>query len=286
LTSVLRGTLALTAIAVGAARAQDSCAGESTPATASETWSTPLNKTVAVRLRDVSLRGALDRLATAARIRISYSAELLPANQRLCIPGDSISVGDALQALLRGTSLEPVIVASDLVVIAPVRNAPDGTRAAAVSQSVGVLDRVVVTGNVIASTQRPLTVGLDVIDATALERSGATTMAQTLDAFVPGLWLWEQSPTSLLANYGSIRGASSFGVSYPKIYIDGIEVANPLLVSQFSPDLIERIEVIRGPQGAALYGSDAISGVINIITSHASADASGRRTSFQSGVGL
>jgi iron complex outermembrane receptor protein len=83
---------------------------------------------------------------------------------------------------------------------------------------------------------------------------------------VPGLWLWEQSPLSMLARYGSIRGASSFGVSYPKVYVDGIEVANSLLVTHLDPQSVARVEVIRGPQGAALYGADAISGVMNIIT--------------------
>src|SRR5439155_26413759 len=48
---------------------------------------------------------------------------------------------------------------------------------------------------------------------------------------------------------------------------DGIELANPLLMTQFTPEMVERIEVIRGPQGAALYGT-AISGVINIVTRH------------------
>jgi iron complex outermembrane receptor protein len=82
------------------------------------------------------------------------------------------------------------------------------------------------------------------------------------------MWAWTQSPASLSARYGSLRGASSFGASYPKVYVDGIEVANPLLVTQLTPESIERIEVIRGPQGAALYGADAISGVVNIVTRH------------------
>ena len=85
---------------------------------------------------------------------------------------------------------------------------------------------------------------------------------------MPGVWSWAQSPSSVLSSYASIRGASSFGLSYPKIYIDGIEVANPLLVSRFAPEPIDHIEVIRGPQGSALYGTDAISGVVNIVTRH------------------
>ena len=79
----------------------------------------------------------------------------------------------------------------------------------------------------------------------------------------------------MLNSYASIRGASSFGLSYPKIYIDGIEVANPLLISRFAPEAIDRIEVIRGPQGSALYGADAISGVVNIVTRHEGLDADG-----------
>jgi iron complex outermembrane receptor protein len=75
------------------------------------------------------------------------------------------------------------------------------------------------------------------------------------------------------ADYGSVRGASSFGLTYPKVYIDGIPVANPLLVSRITPEAVERIEVIRGPQGAALYGADAISGVTNIVTRHETRDA-------------
>src|ERR1019366_2150805 len=99
---------------------------------------------------------------------------------------------------------------------------------------------------------------------------------------VPGLWMWEQSPLSLLARYGSIRGASSFGVSYPKVYIDGIEVANSLLVTHLDPESISRIEVIRGPQGAALYGADAISGVMNIVTRQEGTESGAPRAQLRS----
>jgi iron complex outermembrane receptor protein len=36
------------------------------------------------------------------------------------------------------------------------------------------------------------------------------------------------------------------------VYVDGIGVANPLLLTAVNPETVERIEIIRGPQGAAL----------------------------------
>jgi vitamin B12 transporter len=64
----------------------------------------------------------------------------------------------------------------------------------------------------------------------------------------------------------SIRGANPNQV---QVLVDGIRVKSATLgqidLSDLSPDLIERIEVIRGPQ-STLYGADAIGGVVHIIT--------------------
>jgi iron complex outermembrane receptor protein len=246
----------------------------------SRQWPTPLDRRISLRARDVSLREALDRIAAAARFRVSYSAEFLPLDRHVCVQSDSIVAGDALAELLAGVSVSPVVTGSDQVVIAPTRPV------AAVRESVQTLDRVVVTGSAIGNAQRPLTVALDVIDHRQIENQSSGSLASSLDGNIPGLWLWEQSPGSLLAQYGSIRGASSFGVSYPKVYIDGIEAANPLLVTNLSPSSIDRIEVIRGPQGAALYGADAISGVVNIITRHEGLQSGASRTEVVSRAGV
>src|SRR5205085_2005076 len=136
------------------------------------------------------------------------------------------------------------------------------------------------------TTQRSTPIALDVVSGDKLARQESGSLTQLLDGSVPGVWVWQQGPTTLFARYGSIRGASSFGLSYPKIYIDGIEVANPLIVRQFDPSTVERIEIIRGPQGAALYGADANSGVINIITRHDGAAAGGQRLELQSTAGV
>ncbi len=152
--------------------------------------------------------------------------------------------------------------------------------------TLGVLDRVVVTGTATGAPAKELSVGLGVVNGRALSRDNTTTISDALDSYVPGMWSWAQSPSSMLSSYASIRGASSFGLSYPKIYIDGIEVANPLLLSRFNPGAIDRIEVIRGPQGAALYGADAISGVVNIVTRHDGSDGDGPQAAIRSTAGV
>lgn len=256
----------------GTAGAQSWCAPASRAVSASPApvGSSPtLDRKVSLHGKGISLREALDRVAATARIRLSYTAELLPLAQPVCLEYKSATVGQVLSDLLEGTAVSPVVVGTDQIALTPVRESetPElGAKAVPIMKQVGLLNRVVVTGNATSTSQRALPIALDVVSGEQLSQRHSGSLSGTLDGAVPGLWLWEQSPLSMLARYGSIRGASSFGVSYPKVYVDGIEVANSLLVTHLDPDAISRIEVIRGPQGAALYGADAISGVINIVT--------------------
>ncbi len=231
----------------------------------------------------VSLRDALDRIAAAAHARLSYSRELLDVDRAVCEPAPNAPPLAALDELLRGTGLEAVSVGGGQIVLTPSAHAAgDGVGSAS---RPAVLDRVVVTGSAAGAPARGLPVALSVVDGTALGARATTAFSTALDGVIPGLWVWTQPTTTLLARYAGLRGASSFGLTTPKLYIDGVEVANPLFVTSLMPDQIERIEVIRGPQGAALYGADAISGVINIVTRHDGAANGGRDVTLRSGVG-
>ncbi len=205
-------------------------------------------------------------------------AELLPLDRSLCLAYRSVAVGDVLSDLLRGTELEPVVAGDDQVVLAPARRTASTERSTMMTPTRGERACSIAWSSSATTSrqrQRSVPISLDVVSGDKLARQEDNgSLTHLLDGSVPGMWMWQQAPTTLLARYGSIRGASSFGLSYPKIYIDGIEVANPLIVRQFDPSTIERVEVIRGPQGSALYGADANSGVINIITRH---DGAGRR---------
>jgi vitamin B12 transporter len=72
-----------------------------------------------------------------------------------------------------------------------------------------------------------------------------------------------------------MRGTNS---NHTKVLVDGIDVGNPsnpngaFDFGQFPAADIDRIEILRGPQ-SGLYGSDAIGGVINIITKSGSGPA-------------
>jgi iron complex outermembrane receptor protein len=248
-------------------------------------WSAPLDRTISLDERDASLRNVLSLLASAAKLRLSYAAELLPLDRRVCAAFDSVAVGDALTQVLAGTTVEPIAAGSNQVVLAPTRHAVVAAPVVQIERPTNVLERVVVTGALDKEPDSGSAISREVVSGGDLVRRGASNLAEALNGAVPGIWVWEQSPTSAITRYASTRGASSFGASAPKIYIDGVEVANPLLLTQMSAETVDRVEVIRGPQGAAIYGADAIGGVINISTRHDAPTSTGQRVELRSSAG-
>ena len=84
---------------------------------------------------------------------------------------------------------------------------------------------------------------------------------------VPGLSITQTGGAGGQASL-FMRGTNS---NHVKVLLDGIDIADPSTpsgaadISKFLTGDIAQVEVLRGPQGA-LYGSDALGGVINIIT--------------------
>ncbi len=100
-----------------------------------------------------------------------------------------------------------------------------------------------------------------------LSARGATTIIDAL-AFVPGIEVSHDRIGTLVSLVRGVGG--TFASGNMKVLIDNISInaalsalANPAL--QMPIELIDRIEVIRGP-GSSLYGEYAYAGVVNIIT--------------------
>jgi TonB-linked SusC/RagA family outer membrane protein len=81
----------------------------------------PLDRTIALSLRQVSLKEALTILATRARIQLAYSVTRVPVDQLVSIEAGAITVRDALAVLLDGTGLTASVSRAGRVVIEPGR---------------------------------------------------------------------------------------------------------------------------------------------------------------------
>ncbi len=139
------------------------------------------------------------------------------------------------------------------------------------SLNTNTLEEVIVTANKVEQKQNSTGKVVTVINAANLQANAGRSIAQILNEQA-GLYL----PGSV-SNVGTVpsiymRGASS-GRSL--ILIDGMPVGDPSMISNefdlnlVPLNLIERIEILKGAQ-STLYGSDAIGGVINIITKNKS----------------
>lgn len=136
----------------------------------------------------------------------------------------------------------------------------------ALAPSAAVLDQVVTTGTVTPTAVKALPTPISVVTGDQIEQKGYQRVDQIFRGDIPGAFAWDNGAI----NYYSaihIRGISTLYVSNNvKTYIDGVEVADPAYLATIDPASIARIEVLRGPQGSTLYGSQALAGVMQIFT--------------------
>jgi vitamin B12 transporter len=126
------------------------------------------------------------------------------------------------------------------------------------------VDPVVVTATPVETPAEQLGASVSVVNGEDFQTYHYPTVDEALRS-VPGVEIRRSGAYGKTTSV-TIRGANANQV---QVLVDGLRVKSPTLgqvdLSDISPDLIERIEVIRGAQ-STLYGADAIGGVINIIT--------------------
>ena len=150
----------------------------------------------------------------------------------------------------------------------------------ALTPSAVTLEEVVVTGT--AGDQRRKAQGATVAELSVsdiLSNAPVRTVEQVLQSRSPGVSVTLASGTSGAFSAIRIRGGASISLSNePLVYVDGIQIASGAgnnfslngqvtsRLSELNPQDFESVEIIKGPAAATLYGANASTGVINIIT--------------------
>ena len=144
--------------------------------------------------------------------------------------------------------------------------------AIAQAQSVFDLDEIVFSAEFGATTLQETGTSISVVTGEELAASGETRVVDYI-ARLPGVDVRARGPMGSLTSI-TIRGA---GQNYVRVLVDGIDVSD-VSGTQHAFDFgslttadISRIELLRGGQ-SAVYGSEAIGGVINITTRRAEGD--------------
>ncbi len=148
-----------------------------------------------------------------------------------------------------------------VVAVSPASDAQD----APVARRAAVLEQVLVTAQRREQAQQEVPISIQVVGSDLLDDIAADDLGD-VSVFVPGLEVSSDSPTQ--PRY-SIRGIGSndFGVGTDPsvgVYVDGVYTARSG-ASLLAFNDIERIEVLKGPQGT-LFGRNSAAGAISIAT--------------------
>lgn len=151
------------------------------------------------------------------------------------------------------------------------------------------LDDVVVTGTNQALSRAYLPYTVSVVGEKDIENSGANKLLNVLSGQVPSLFVTQKGILGYTSGSNGGSGAITFrgvGSSGVLIMVDGqpqfAGIYSHSIADFYGKDYVDRVEVLRSP-GSVLYGSNAMAGVINVITKRAKSD--GTRLSLQSQYG-
>ena len=145
--------------------------------------------------------------------------------------------------------------------------------AQATEPSDSILQEVVITGTRAATDVRHLSQTVNVVDRTAIEETNRTSLLPLLTQQVPGLFITQRGYAGYGVSGGAAGNISMRGMSGSSarmlILIDGhpnyAGIYGHPIADSYQSLMTERVEVLRGP-ASLLYGSDAMAGVINIVT--------------------
>lgn len=252
------------------------------PAAASAQASAPAG---AYDIQAQDLGSALNELARQSNREIYFAADLTRGKRAAALRG-AMSLDQALGALLRGTNLRYRINARGAIVI-EAQTAADLDEPASESQALAEAD-IVVTGTLIRGVAPKASPAVS-LSRDDIEAKAPSSTDQLLRS-IPQMTTFN-TVSSVGTNVDGGGGQNAMSVNFTNqtqkpslrnlttgggpgstlIMIDGRRVAGAGIFGPstdpdiVSPAVLERVEVVLDG-GSALYGSDAVGGVINIIT--------------------
>ncbi|WP_018675665.1 TonB-dependent receptor plug domain-containing protein [Riemerella columbina] len=126
--------------------------------------------------------------------------------------------------------------------------------------SIREIEQVVISGNTFEQKASDVPIPIKIISQKQIQQSGNRRLSDVL---------LEQTGLVITHNHGTGVQIQGMGPEYSLIMVNGVPLlgrtAGTLDLSRITVNDIERIEITKGPS-SCLYGSDALAGVINIIT--------------------
>ena len=166
-----------------------------------------------------------------------------------------------------------LLASAPLMAAPPAKGLADTTR-------VHGLGEVVVTGSNQATSRNLLPYTVSIVNSRQLEATGKTQLLSALSGEVPSLFVSQRNIFGFgVSNGGSggikIRGVGGSPTNAILMMVDGQPQFAGLyshpVADFYETEYVDHVEVLRGP-GSVLYGSNAMGGVINVITKQARQD--------------
>ncbi len=235
-------------------------------------------KTVAFDVASQPLSTALLSLGRQASLSVLAPSNLVEGKIAPAVRGE-LSVAAALERLLAGSGLKFEFVQSNAVRIVAIDHAqltPDPAHANDALLARTEPERVIVTGTNIAGLY-PESSPVIAYTARDIARTGATTLEQFVAKLPQNLGTYSQYAAGTEANASNPNGVSSIdlrglGVGTTLTLLNGRRMAlsnsgQSADISLIPASAIARVEVLTDG-ASAIYGSDAVGGVVNFVLRH------------------
>ncbi len=244
-----------------------------TPISMAQDTSSASTYTRAFRIPASDAAQSLNEFARQAGLQIVFPYESVRGKRTPAVDGN-YTTGEALNLLTKGLDLRVTTGADGVVTLAPLAGTSPGPGRQSTLETAPLLEEIVVTGTYIRGSHG---VGTNVItvDREAIDRAGYATardiirsLPQNSRGGVGENTVIGQASSNISA--GSAVNLRGLGTDSTLVLVDGRRIpvagldANFADISSIPAGAIERVEIL--PDGAsAIYGADAVAGVVNFI---------------------